>query len=287
MYIILFDRGDRLGANITNYLFQMLYAHNNNIIIKFKNNSKEDYRYYNSIFIKILFNYIDDYNKKLFCKNIKDDILFIFDCPGDYILNISFTLQDIKNDYISYFKKNIYDYIKLDILNIKDIYNIIPFDINKTILLHLRLDDTSNWADYDGSICSNYYKEKIKNNEKCYYISNENNKQAPLSKQKIENVINKAKKTFIDYEVIILTSPNSDTTMFDYKVVKNNDENYDFYLLSLCKVVILSRSTFSISTLFFNNNKDKIYIPLWGHTAVLGFDTIYDNNDKSIYEYFY
>ena len=84
MYIILFDRTDRLGANITNYLAQILYAHKNKIIIKFKNNSKTNYRYYmSSIFIKILFNYIDEYNKKLCCE-ITDDILFNFDNQRDY-----------------------------------------------------------------------------------------------------------------------------------------------------------------------------------------------------------
>lgn len=289
MYLVLFDRGDRLGANITNYLAQILFAHKNKIIIKYRNNSKEDYRYYNSIFIKILFNYIDEYNKILFSQEIKDDILFEFTSVGDYFLNISFTLKDIKSDYVSYFQKHIYDHIKLDILNIKNIYNNIPFDINKTILVHLRLDDTSNWPDYDGSICSNYYKEKITNNEICYHTNDgfRNNCQAPLSKFKIENMINKLKEKYTDYEVILLTSPNSDTSCFDYKVIKNNDESYDLYLLTLCKVVVLSRSTFSLSSLFFTNDKDKICIPLWGHTAILGFDTIYDNNDKSTYEYFY
>jgi hypothetical protein len=288
MYLILFDRVDRLGSQIINYLFQILFAHKNKIIIKFKDNSKENYKYYNSsIFIQILFNYIDELNKKLLSEQINDDILFEFDNPGEYISNISFTLQDIKLDYLSYFKKFIYNTIKIDILNIKDLYNNIPFDINKTILIHLRLDDTSNLSDYDGSICSNYYKAKIIKNEKCYYINNNNNIQAPLSKQKILNIIDKAKTIFNDREVILLTSPNSDTSNFDYRVIKNNDENYDFYLLSLCKVVILSRSNFAITSLFFTDNKDKVYLPLWGHTACIGFDTIYDNNNNSIYEYFY
>jgi hypothetical protein len=46
MYFYLFDRPDRLGANITNYLAQVLYAYNNKYIIKFKK-EKEEYRYYN------------------------------------------------------------------------------------------------------------------------------------------------------------------------------------------------------------------------------------------------
>lgn len=35
MYFYLFDRGDRLGANIINYLTQILYAFNNKYLIKF------------------------------------------------------------------------------------------------------------------------------------------------------------------------------------------------------------------------------------------------------------
>ena len=72
MYIILFDRVDRLGTHITIYLSQILYAHNNNMIIKL-NKPKEDYRYYHSVFVKILFDYIDIYNNKLY-QNINNTI---------------------------------------------------------------------------------------------------------------------------------------------------------------------------------------------------------------------
>lgn len=288
MFINLFDRPDRLGSNIVNYLAQIFYAHHNNIIINFYK-PKENYRYYHSFFVTLLFDYIDINNEKLYKQGIKDDILFTIPSGQDFFLTMSYTLKDIKKDYVSYFNQFIYDDIKVNFLNIKNIYNYIPFDIEKTILVHLRLDDTVHLPDYDGSFCSNYYKEKIKNNELCYYTSNVNtgnpcNFQAPLSKEKVENMIRKAKEQYTDYEVILLTSPISDTSNYSYKTIKNHDESYDLYLLSLCKVVILSRSTFAISSLFFNT-KDKIYLPLWGHTAIFGFDTIYDTIDKSIYEY--
>lgn len=86
---------------------------------------------------------------------------------------------------------------------------------------------------------------------------------------------------------MLITSPRSDTSFFDYDVIKKHDESYDFYLLSLCKVVILTRSTYTIASLFFNNEKDMVYVPLWGHVVCCGFDAIYDNNDISKYEYFY
>jgi hypothetical protein len=155
MYINLFDRQDRLGTNITVYLAQILYAHNNNMIIKFYK-PKEKYSYYHSFFVKLLLDYIDTYNNKLYSQNIKDDILFKIPTDEDYFLTVSYTLCDIKKDYVSYFKQFIYDDIKLNFLNLKNIYNYIPFDIHKTILVHLRLDDTVTSVDYDGSMCSNY-----------------------------------------------------------------------------------------------------------------------------------
>ena len=295
MYINLFDRCDRLGANISTYVAQILYAHNNNCIIKFKNNSKKKYKYCDSIFVQILFNYIDKYNKELFIKGIKDDKLDTnirnnreYAFYRDYIFYTSFVLKNIKSDFISYFHEYIYNNIENDIINIKKKYNFIPFDTNKTILVHLRLDDVSNRPDYDGSLCSEYYKEKILNNKfcKCEFYKTINN-QAPLSKIKLENIINKAKEEFLDYKVILLTSPRSDTSFLDYEVIKNKDESLDLYLLSMCNVVILSRSTYALSSTFFNNKKRKTYIPLWGHFVTCGLDTIYDKNDKSKLEYFY
>ena len=289
MYFYLFDKLDRLGANIINYIAQIIYAYNNKLLIKFRNNSKKNYRFNDSIFVIPLFNYIDKLNEELYKINIDDKDEFIFKNNYDWITNISFTLKNIKLDLITYFNKNIYNSIISDFTNLtyKYKYNI-PFDINKTILVHLRLDDVSQRPDYNGLECSEYYKKKILNNEDCYVEFYERiNNQAPLSKIKLENIINKAKKEFQDYEVILLTSPISDTSFLDYNVIKNSDENIDLYLLTMCNVTILSRSTFSLSSMFFNNNKCKTYIPLWGHFVCCGLDTIYDNNDKSKIEYFY
>jgi len=290
MYFYLFDKPDRLGANITNYLAQILYAYNNKYIIKFKKN-KEEYRYYNSIFVKTLFNYIENYIEKYneeLKKNDQYENEYFFTNIDDYITTTSDVLRNIKLDFITYFYNNIYNDIKSDFKKISLSYNV-PFDINKTILVHLRLDDVANRPDYDGSICSNYYKNKIKNNENCvceFYHAINN--QAPLSKQKMDYIINKAKNEFTDYKVILITSPTSDTSFlnYDYEVIKSNDENLDLFLLTMCKVVILSRSTFALSSMFFNDNKIKSYIPLWGHFVCTGLDTIYDKNDISKIEYF-
>ena len=144
MYIVLFDREDRLGSNLLNYFAQILYAHKNKLFIKFKNNSKSDYSFNHSFFVKILFNYIDKYNKQLSCQKIEDNILFEFDNPRDLVYMMSFTLRDIQNDYITYFNTFIYDEIKSNILEMGNVYNQVPFDVNKTILVHLRLDDMAH-----------------------------------------------------------------------------------------------------------------------------------------------
>ena len=293
MYFYLFDRSDRLGANIINYITQLLFAYSNNYFIRFYK-EKENYRYYDSIFVKTLLYYIEKHNEKLLhldASNTGEGLLnneYRFNVTHDYITVTSNVLKDIKTDFITFFLTHIYNDTNLFFKNLSSAYTI-PFDVNKTILVHLRLDDVANRPDYDGSICSNYYKNKIKNNEYCFceFYDTINN-QAPLSKIKLDNIINKAKQEFTDYKVILITSPISDTTYlnYDYEVIKSNDENLDLYLLTMCKVVILSRSTFSLSSVFYNNDKIKTYIPLWGHFVSCGLDTIYDKNSDSKIEYF-
>jgi len=300
MHIILFDRPDRLGANIINYIAQILFAYNNKYHIKYINNNKNNYKYSDSIFVICLFNIIDNYNKnldKIKWDSIEDkdgndgnDILITMENQHDWISIISHVSQNIQNDLISYFTSNIFNLIKDDFIKLtteKNYNNNIPFDIDKTILVHLRLDDVSNRPDYDGSICSNYYRNKMNNNQNCICeFYNSVNNQAPLSKEKLVNVIEKAKVKYNDYKVILLASPNSNTSFLDYPVIKNDDSSYDLYLLTMCNVVILSRSTFALSSLCFtdSNKKKDVYIPLWGHFVCCGLDTIYDKNN---YNYFY
>jgi hypothetical protein len=292
MYIILFDRGDRLGSNLTNYIAQIIFAHKNRYYIKFQK-TKNDYRYYGSIFVKILFTYIDRYNQELHTLNIDPDGHYDFGRTGetiyyDWIQMVDLTLKTVETDLISYFHSMIFNSIRTDISGWR--LPSPPFDVNKTILVHLRLGDVSNRKDYDGSECSDYYRNKIQNKEDCVLeFFDRINFQAPLSKEKIEHIINRAQQQYCDYKVILLTSPDSDTSMFDYDVIKNENHDYDLYLLSVCSVVILSRSTYALSSLFFNdiNTKKQVYIPLWGQFVCCGLDTIYDNIDSDKITYFY
>ena len=297
MRIILFDRNDRLGGNLLVYIAQVVFAHKNRYFIKFKDDCRENYKYHNTIFVSIIFKYIDYYNETLRQDGIIDDgSLYKFKDPADFINIVSIVVQDIETDLFSYFQQHIYPHISCDLETItKNFQDKITFDINKTILVHLRLDDVSNLSDYNGSTASNYYKSKMFHKEHCFMefygieYGDWANCQAPFSKEKITHIINQAKKKYPDHKVILLTSPNSDTSFLNYDVIKNDDPSLDLFLLAKSSVSIFSRSIFALSTLFLNDiqNKKQIYTPLWGHFVCCGLDTIYDKIDKSKITYFY
>jgi hypothetical protein len=278
MYIELFDRDDRLGANIFNYIFQILFAHHNNYHIKY---SRNDLKYNDSIFIQYLFDYIDEYNKDKIDDNIKTII------PNKYnnwyysaMFALTNTLKIINSDLFSYFKYHIFNNIKYNQMTKK--YNV-PFNPDKTILIHLRLDDTKERSDYDGRVCSNYFKDAVNNDETHYNCPNFfYNRQSPLSTEKILNQIEIVSLKYPNYRKIIITNPG-EIHEFPYEYIQSDDPSYDLFLLTQCKVVILSRSTFALSSLFFGNHTD-VYLPIWGHTACMGLGTKYD---KSNFNYFY
>ncbi len=190
MFTYLFDRIDRLGANIITYLSQILYCHKNQYIIKFRNNSKDHYRYANSVFVIALFQYIDQQNEAFYRMNIDDtEEVVLFDNQYDFPRTTSFTIASLQQDMISYYNDFLYDLIQPVFLSrVTETRYSIPFDINKTILVHLRLGDVAHRNDYDGAICSQYYKQKIQNGEYCcnlnefYGVCNE---QSPLAKPKL------------------------------------------------------------------------------------------------------
>ena len=64
-YINLFDRGDRLGANLSWYISTILVAIKNKYEIRLIK-PKTNYKYYNSIFVESLFHFIEEYNEIFF-----------------------------------------------------------------------------------------------------------------------------------------------------------------------------------------------------------------------------
>ena len=81
--------------------------------------------------------------------------------------------------------------------------------------------------------------------------------------------------------MIIITSPG-EINYLPYKYIQSEDYNYDLFLLTQADCVILSRSTFSIASLFFGKQKE-VYLPLWGHLPIFGLFTKYDNMKYSYF----
>jgi hypothetical protein len=195
------------------------------------------------------------------------------------------TTMNINSDIISYFKQNIFSHIEHEFNEIANQRKYNQIDLSKTILVHLRLDDVRNVRDYDGSLCSNYYAHKINNGQSCFHTNLYDglyNQQAPLSKEKLMAQINIAQKKYPDYKVVLVTNPG-ETVDLPFQVIQNNDPNCDLYLFCKSEVSILSRSTFTLASLFFGKQKE-VYVPLWGHAVCLGIYTKYDN---SKFNYFF
>lgn len=279
-YVYLKDRGDRLGSHITWYVSSVIYAVINNHHIKYVK-EREKYGCNDSIFVMYLFNYIDEYNLSK-GEIPKENVLYENEINRieDYICNIYETLICMKCDYMTYFKEHIFknDYDKIDKLAIEKNY-IIPFNTDKTILIHLRLDDVKDFAIYDSTNISEKFKLMIDNDSEFNTLPATIG-QSPLNEDKIKGIVENILSEHSDYEVLVVTSPNS-THSLPYKTICNTLPDYDLYLLSKCKIIIGSRSTFSFSSLLFGQH-EKIYYPLWDHAVAYGLTTKFDKTKNVV-----
>ena len=311
--IYLYSRGDRLGSHILQYLSIIIYAFYNNLYIVYepdKVNYNNDYEYEGtkykpSFIVKAILNWIDNHNKKFPVKNYLEqyknlnamEYLLNFETtfnPNSYFYSCDLliittqVLYNIHTDLISYFKKYICKTMRQQILNaaIQNNSHILPFNPEKTILVHLRLGDVKDRADYDGSLCSNYYKNRIDNNNQSIQgiaTLGYCNMQTPLAKHKVELAIIQAKQKYPEHEVIMVTSPGDYEINYPYRCIRSNDESYDMFLLCNADVLILSRSTFSLVAAFMGIARE-VWCPLWGHFVCTGLYTKYDN---SKFNYFF
>jgi hypothetical protein len=289
MYVVLFHRYDRLGCNLICYIAQIIYAHYHGYCIKFIDNKYNHPKYSNSRFYQILLNYITKVlninNDTTHCYNLgtDDEILYNLN-KYDLQLFCGFVTQSVKCDLLSYFHKHIY--YDLDFNDLNNFFLLdIPYDFNNSIFCHLRLDDVSHKKDYDGKLCSMYYKLLIENNKPCdnkfYAIVNNH---SPLSKEKIIIMIDDAKTLYPHDKLYMVTSPISDTYFNEYEIISNIDVDKDLFILCNSKKSILSRSLYALSSLFFSNPKEYCYLPSWGYFVTCGLNTKYDNNKfKFIY----
>jgi hypothetical protein len=309
--VYLYSRGDRLGSHILQYLSIIIYAFYNNLYIVYepdKVNYNNEYEYegvkYNESFIvKAILKWIDNHNKKFPNKNYLEqyknlnamEYLLNFETkfePNSYFYSCDLliittqVLYNIHTDLISYFKKYICESMRQQISNLVPQNYVLPYNPKKSILVHLRLGDVKDRADYDGTFCSNYYKNRIDNdNQSIQGIATLGycNMQTPLAKHKVDLAILEATQKYPDHEVIIVTAPGNYDINYPYRCIRSNDESNDMYLLCNADVLILSRSTFSLSAAFLGTARE-VWCPLWGHFVCTGLYTKYDN---SKFNYFF
>ena len=286
MFVVWFHRYDRLGCNLVCYIAQIIYAHYHGYYIKIIDNELNYPKYPESKFYIMLLDYIvntlNPYNKSIASPN-DDEILYNFN-KYDVQMFCGFVTQEIECDLISYFHKHIYNDLDFNILYDSFDSILSTYNFNQ-IYCHLRLDDVAHKTDFDGSICSRYYKLLIENDKLCHnkfyeYVNNH----SPLSKEKINIMLDDAKYNYPNMEIFMITSPISDTGFKQYPTISHDNVDIDLFILCMAKKSILSRSMFALCSLFFSEPKEYCYLPYWGFFFTCGLNTKYDNNKfKYIY----
>lgn len=281
-------RCDRIGTEILSVLFQFYFCFVNKYYLKY---DVSKIQFSNSIFLKSILKIIDAFNINLTNNNTNHSICNKINIPGpggtDMCYGMGKIVQIIESDMLTFFKNNFYN-------SIAEFYKLnsnftIPFDTENSIVIHLRLDDQWWESDYDGKICSGHYKNLIDNNKDCFFTNgpnNQYNKQNPLSSNKIKTQLNILLEQFTSSSIIIIASPLTKIPELNFKydmLIQSDDYNYDLFLLSKAKKIILSRSNFALISLFFGEHT-HVHMPLWGHFACAGFGTKYDNCK---FNYFY
>jgi hypothetical protein len=284
-------RPDRIGTEILSILFQFYYCYKYNYILRYNTNN---IRFKDSIFMASIINLINEHNNKIINNSSKQNMVVndTINIPGpgesDMCYGMGKIVQETHCDMLTFFKKHFYEKIK-EFYNLNTSKYIIPFDIENSIVIHLRLDDQWWESDYDGKVCSSHYSNLINNDQNCFFTNgpnNQYNKQNPLSSHKIKQQLDILLREFPNSKVIIISSPLTKIPELDFNydmIIQNNDYNHDLFLLSKSKKIILSRSNFALISLFFGE-QTHIHMPLWGHFACAGFNTKYDNCK---FNYFY
>jgi len=297
-YIRLVGRPDRLGANLTTMIAQIIFAHKNGLAVSFEDSfifgddlwtplyPLIDQSLLNSCFVQSLFDYLIKYNAQLGTLTFTNRV----ELPGtvtDFCALISATVLTIKTDLFSYFRKEIFPELREFLIKRSAKYNL-PADLEDRVLIHLRTDDTWWAPDYDGRVCSSYFASKLNNEEIVTEASIQESRQlygfqynfqAGIDFQRIEALLENYKLP--REKINIITSPQNQLSL-PYPILASPDPSYDLLLLCRAKNVILSRSTFALSSLFFGS-ADSFYVPQWGQATAFGLNTKYDNNKNINY----
>ena len=305
-FIVLEERPDRMGANITWIIMQMLYAHNQGLFMHYTHNPK----YGDSIFMKTIKRVTDNYNYEIGEKNGSHDHLWTEymiehsqqDWPGNNMKVCSMTKQDLVSYFRDHFHELFHSIMSGFIQEMYPLFHSVKEKYKKTIAVHLRLDDVSSREPYDGRHSSDYYRNRLETgkinidleDERLFFQSrgitvpgwnrhyNPYDCQAPIPEDIVQGYIDKAKQEFPDHEVIIVTSPISKHTL-PYHTVSGNPD-VDILTLAHADVLITSKSSFSFLAVYLSK-ATKIFVPMWGHIAATGITSKYDKNSHIEYVY--
>jgi len=279
-FVELKDHNDRLGTHLILYISTILVAIKNNYKICFIK-QKSEYKYYTSIFVTTLFDFIEDYNKINF-GDIHEEEKNAMHQGNYYFPKIIKSILEIKCDFVTACKESIfkgkYKEMLYEQARIKN-YSI-PYNTEKTIVVHLRLDDRKDIY-VDVTTRNNYsmqFKNIIDADDSNYKFPGRKG-QSALKEDEIKSIIEKALLVYKDYEVIIITNGKHN---LPYKTISSNDASYDLFLLCNSTVLIGSMSSFSFAAMMFGNHK-AIYYPIWDHAVCFGLTTKYDKTKNIVF----
>ena len=280
MYIALDNRPDRMGANLTWYIMQIIYAHNYKYFIHCYDLVFDD-----SIFIKTVREYCDLYNKQLAIEIGTYDhgsrLYWVQSSEQDWPGNNMFVCNSIQCDLISYFKKHLYTSFREILYKNANNSNVLQQMVENNCLnclrltkriigVHLRLDDVIDRTDYDGSYCTEYYRNKL------------NNGNIDINLEE-EHEFGKTKNIYIPSwgRYYNPYDPKGEINL-PYPCIRSNNIDQDLYYLCNCNVLICSRSLYCFSAVYLGN-ATEIYIPMWGHIAGTGLTSKFDKNTNLVY----
>ena len=280
------EPGNRLGAHIVSYLNQIFYAYSSHYYIRY---DLTNLPYSETPFLQVILAWVDRYNSN---SGLGEESTEIFpQAHLDWSKAMYKTMEKIRSDFAAFWRE-IYPEIITDCFSSISPRFSIPLDPKKTIAVHLRLDDVHDWWDYNGTASANYYRDLIQRDASLDEMSHVHtygeypNIQAPIPMDRVEIQIQDAKRRYPDHEVVIISSPKTrELIQTNYRVLCNEDESHDLFLLCVSDVVILSRSTFAICSLLFGNHS-RVYAPLWGQLTYYGFYTKF-HRDSEHFSYFW
>lgn len=308
IYELLKISSNKINCNMT-YIYKIVQMINSDI-----------YSYYK---IYIMEDVLDILNKKIInlnMKPLKDTLVlhlrlddcqnFTYDYNSDSIVNFFNeyipnlpNVNNLTTRFINYSSKNNteifkkYKYIKNINHIMHNVKNIIDSD-EETIINYLKKEIGDNWEQvliYSATddipikeFILKYTHMELEENKELETntvidYSNPSEFLLPLQsiidETRLQKLIEEIK---IDNVEIVTSIKESKVFLLHYNIISNSPEE-DFYYLTNATNLIFSRSTFSLSSLFFNQNIENAWIPNWSISLSLGFNT---NYDRTLFKYF-